>query len=412
DSQVPLILTQATLVEKLAAVSPETKTVTLDTDWPMLEQAVCAGEHQELHREVQEDHLAYVIYTSGSTATPKGTLFQHNNVVRLFSSTDQYFHYQPTDVWTLFHSLSFDFSVWEIWGALLYGGRLVIVPQAVSRSPRELYDLIMREQVTVLNQIPSAFMQLIPVARAAGPMELPLRYGIFGGEALSMPRLQPWFAQFGETKPRLINMYGITETTVHVTYYEVTQADTAKAASNIGRPLPDLDLYILDRHGQPTPIGIPGEMYVGGAGVSREYLHQPELTAQRFIEHPFLPGTRLYKTGDLARWIATAEGRPGDIEYLGRLDDQVKVRGFRIELGDIESQVLRHPHVRDCVVIVKEWEHRTDAYAEHKQLIAYYVPTQPSAVQACQLRAHLQAVLPEYMVPAVFVELDTLPRTP
>src|SRR5215831_2507441 len=227
-----------------------------------------------------------------------------------------------------------------------------------------------------------------------------------------MPRLQPWVAQFGDTQPRLINMYGITETTVHVTYHEVTRADTAKAVSNIGRPLPDLDLYILDRHGHLTPVGIPGEMYVGGAGVSRGYLHQPELTAQRFIEHPFQPGTRLYKTGDLARSLPNAAGYPGDIEYLGRLDDQVKVRGFRIELGDIESQVLKHPHISDCVVIVKERLLRAQADAEHKHLIVYYVPIQPGAVQSHQLRAHLQAALPEYMVPAVFVELDTLPRTP
>ena len=214
-----------------------------------------------------------------------------------------------------------------------------------------------------------------------------MRYVIFGGEALAIPRLKPWFEQFGDTQPQLINMYGITETTVHVTYYEVTQADTEQAASNIGRPLPDLTVYILDRHGNPTPVGIPGEMYVGGSGVTRGYLNRPGLTAQRFLPNPFQPGSRLYRTGDLARWLPNTEGRPCDIEYLGRMDDQVKVRGFRIELQEIERQVLGHPHISDCVVVVKEETNRADGPAEHKQLIAYYVPTQPGAVHAVELRA-------------------------
>src|SRR5262249_7548991 len=258
---------------------------------------------------------------------------------------------------------------------------------------------------------PSAFMQLIRVSLAAAPRDLPLRYVIFGGEALSIPRLHPWFAQFGDTKPRLINMYGITETTVHVTYHEVTHAETAKEVSNIGRPLSDLDLYILDPHGHPTLVEVPGEMYVGGAGVSRGYLHQPALTAQRFLPHPFQPGTRLYKTGDLARWLPTTADQPWEIEYLGRLHDQVKARGFRIELREIQSQLLQHPDIRDCVAVVQEGGHGAQVPAAYKQLIAYYVPTQPSSVQARQLRAHLQATLPAYMVPAGFVELDALPRT-
>ena len=288
----------------------------------------------------------------------------------------------------------------------------MIVPYVVSRSPQEFYELLRRERVTVLNQIPSAFMQLMQVCLAAGNQDHHLRYVIFGGETLPISRLKPWFERFGDTTPRLINMYGITETTVHVTYYEVNQADADQESSLIGYPLPDLSLYILDHTGHPTPIGIVGEMYVGGLGVTRGYLNQAELTTQRFIENPFEPGTRLYKTGDLGRWLADASGRPGVLEYVGRIDEQVKVRGFRIELGEIERQLLAHPQINECVVIVKEQSIDATRPAEYKQLVAFYVPHQPGAVEARQLRAHLRDSLPDYMIPAVFVEQSCIPLTP
>ena len=211
-----------------------------------------------------------MIYTSGSTGTPKGTLVTHHNVVRLMRATEPWYHFNKHDVWTLFHSHAFDFSVWEIWGALLYGGRLVVVPYLTSRSPEEFYQLLVAEQVTVLNQTPSAFKQLIQAETRIGVSpNLALRFVIFGGEALHMQSLKPWFDHHGDVRPQLVNMYGITETTVHVTYRPVYATDL-QSGSVIGVPIPDLQIYILDPHRHPVPIGVVGEIYVGGAGVARD----------------------------------------------------------------------------------------------------------------------------------------------
>jgi acyl-coenzyme A synthetase/AMP-(fatty) acid ligase/aryl carrier-like protein len=303
-------------------------------------------------------------------------------------------------VWTLFHSYAFDFSVWEIWGALLYGGRVVVVPFLVSRSPETFYQLVARERVTVLNQTPSAFRQLIQAEEAVGQKELALRYVIFGGEALEMQSLRPWFERHGEQQPQLVNMYGITETTVHVTYRPLTRNDL-NSGSVIGVPIPDLQVYILDAQHQPVPVGVAGEMYVGGAGLARGYMKRPELTAERFIPDHVSgrAGSRLYKTGDLARFL------PGrDIEYLGRIDQQVKIRGFRIELGEIESVLCQHPGVREAIVLVRE-----DLPGD-KKLIAYVVGGS-CAPTVSGLREHLKKQVPDYMVPSAFVLLSKFPLT-
>ncbi|MBZ5522272.1 MAG: amino acid adenylation domain-containing protein [Acidobacteriia bacterium] len=357
---------------------------------------------------LKPQHLAYVIYTSGSTGKPKGVMVKHSNVVRLFSATRAWFHFDRNDVWTLFHSYAFDFSVWEIWGALLYGGKLLIVPQVTTRSPREFYSLLCAEGVTILNQTPSAFRQLMAAQAAEAGHRL--RYVIFGGEALEVSTLRPWYEREPNRETRLINMYGITETTVHVTYCPLEEADTlTPGPSPIGRRIPDLTIYILDRHRQPAPIGVAGEMYVGGAGVARGYLNRPELTAERFIADPFStdPHARLYKTGDLARF------RPdGNIEYLGRNDHQVKIRGFRIELGEIEARLVEHPGVREAAVLARE-DHPGD-----KRLVAYVTTARPAengagapALDVEALREHLRSLLPEYMVPAAYVRLESLPLT-
>ncbi|MGO7172195.1 AMP-binding protein, partial [Rhizobium leguminosarum] len=229
------------------------------------------------------DNLAYVIYTSGSTGKPKGAMISHASVVRLLRTTDSWFTFGPNDVWTLFHSFGFDFSVWELWGSLLHGGRLVIVPFWVSRSPDALHTLLRDEGVTVLNQTPSAFKQLIRADTDTKPLQA-LRLVIFGGEALNFADLKPWLDKYGDTQPRLVNMYGITETTVHATYRPVEMADFQKNITNdIGQPLPDLRLYVLDQHFEPTPIGVSGELYIGGDGLARGYLGRPGLTAERFI---------------------------------------------------------------------------------------------------------------------------------
>jgi amino acid adenylation domain-containing protein len=350
----------------------------------------------------QPEHLAYVIYTSGSTGKPKGCLVTQENVMRLFSATDHWYHFGPQDVWSLFHSSAFDFSVWEIFGALLFGGRLVIVPYQVSRSAAAFRELLIQEQVTVLNQTPSAFRQLIQADQALPPGDFALKYVIFGGEALEFQSLRPWFDRYGDKRPQCINMYGITETTVHVTYRPVTIKDLeANSGSNIGVPIPDLQVYVVDAQNKRLRNGEMGEMLVGGLGVARGYLNRPDLSQERFIPNPFEPAksARLYRTGDLARLLEN-----GDLEYLGRIDHQVKIRGFRIELGEIESMLARHPAVKECAVLA-----RSDSGFEPR-LIAYLV-TGPDVPLVEDLRAHLSVKLPKYMVPSAFIFLDAFPLT-
>jgi len=348
------------------------------------------------------EDLAYVVYTSGSTGKPKGVLVTHANVVRLFTATDPWFAFGPPDVWTLFHSYAFDFSVWELWGALLYGGRLVIVPYSVSRNPAAFRKLLVDERVTILNQTPSAFRQLIQADLDEAPAAYALRQIIFGGEALQLKSLEPWIERYGDAKPRLVNMYGITETTVHVTYRPITRADVeAGRGSVIGIPIPDLYIRLLDARGQPVPVGDPGEIWVGGAGVANGYLNRPELTTERFVTDPFdtSRSARLYRSGDLARKLPD-----GDLEYLGRIDSQVKIRGFRIELGEIEARLAECEGVSEVNVIARE-----DSPGD-KRLVAYYAAG--ANVRPEALRARLLANLPEYMVPAAYVRLDRMPLTP
>jgi len=304
-----------------------------------------------IHSEANPNDLAYVIYTSGSTGQPKGVMVTHANVVRLLSSTAKWFNFDEADVWTLFHSLAFDFSVWEMWGCLLHGGRLVIVSFSVSRSPEEFYELVIKEGVTVLNQTPSAFNQLMNVDKVRRAKQMVLRLVIFGGEALSFRALRSWFAVHGDKLPRLINMYGITETTVHVTYREIKVLDAeSETGSLIGVPIPDMQLYLLDSDGNPVSVGEVGEICVGGGGVARGYLGRSELTAERFVPNSFSKdrGARMYKSGDLARLT-----KNGEIEYLGRKDLQVKIHGFRIELREIECAIAEFGGVKEVRVVAQ-----------------------------------------------------------
>jgi amino acid adenylation domain-containing protein len=319
----------------------------------------------------------------------------------LFTATEAWFGFGADDVWTLFHSYAFDFSVWEIWGALAYGGRLVVVPLSVSRAPVELYDLLSRDGVTVLNQTPSAFHNFSEMHFLA--KRLPkLRLIIFGGEALSLVSLKPWFSSNGDKKPCLVNMYGITETTVHVTYRPLCEEDLLLCADSvIGRSIQYLQIYVLDPCMDLMPIGVAGELHIGGAGLARGYLGRPGLTAERFVPSPFREGERLYRTGDLARWRSD-----GELEYLGRIDHQVKLRGYRIELGEIEAALLLDGGVTQAAVVARE-----DVPGE-KRLVAYVVGRGNVAPEISALRAHLQRSLPDYMVPSAFVALEALPLTP
>jgi len=356
--------------------------------------------------KASKNNLAYVIYTSGSTGKPKGALITHYNVTRLFAATNSWFHFNDNDVWTLFHSYAFDFSVWEIWGALLYGGKLVIIPYWISRSPDAFYDLLCKYRVTVLNQTPSAFNQLQKAEEQKGICEnLNLRFVIFGGEALEFQTLKPWFDRHGDKFPQLINMYGITETTVHVTYYPLKIADMDKSKSLIGIPIPDLKAYVLNNNYQHQPIGIPGELFVGGAGVAKGYLNRTKLTKEKFIINPFNddPDSLLYKTGDLARLLPD-----GSLEYLGRIDNQVKIRGFRIELGEIETVLVQHPFVLNSLVIGAETMEDSQLSL---RLIAYLVIAPDKKVTSGDLRSFLSNKLPDYMIPSVFIMMDSFPLT-
>jgi amino acid adenylation domain-containing protein len=387
DCGAPLIVTEHSLSDKIPA-SASAKAV-------FLEDEIDGGEEVSLPN-VGPDNLAYVIYTSGSTGVPKGVLVTHANVLRLFTSTQAWFHFGPDDVWTLFHSYAFDFSVWEIWGALLHGGRLIVVPWSISRSPGEFRTLLADEKVTVLNQTPTAFGQLMVADEAAGARLECLRTVVFGGEALALRSLVPWFARYGDLKPELVNMYGITETTVHVTYRPIRMADTHRG-SMIGSPIPDLKLEVLSPSGEPVYAGEVGEMFVGGAGVARGYLNRPELTAERFIMRN---GERYYRSGDLARLTPD-----GELEYLGRADRQIKLRGHRIELGEIESVLIGCPGVRASAVVL-----RSDVPGDER-LVAYLVTEDHSALDESALRSFVAGRLPGYMVPAAFVRLGHFPLT-
>ncbi|MBE1491976.1 non-ribosomal peptide synthetase [Plantactinospora soyae] len=350
------------------------------------------------------ENLIYVIYTSGSTGRPKGVCLTHANVLRLLTVAETHYQFSASDVWPLFHSYAFDVSVWELWGALLYGGRLVVVPREVTRLPDEFLDLLVRERVTVLNQTPSAFRALVGFARDGDPRlaALRLRAVVFAGEKLEMAELAPWTDQFGLDRPALLNMYGITETTVHSSFHQVRPQDITAPGNPVGYPLGDLRVYLLDSYGNLVPVGVPGEIHVGGPGVARGYLGRPELTAQRFVPDPFAtsPGARMYRSGDLAR-----RRSDGGLDFLGRIDDQVQIRGYRVELGEIEAALAAHPGVRDAVVVVRE-----DVPGD-KRLAGYLVAEVGSAPTPGELREFLARTLPEYMVPAAFVPLDRIPLT-
>ena len=409
DSGLKHLLTHQGLVEAM--------TIADDIELTVLDSQSCQKALQDLpvsnpesSSKQSSESLAYIIYTSGSTGLPKGVMVEHRNVHRLFQSTDTQFQFNEKDVWTLFHSYAFDFSVWEIWGALIYGGRLVIVPWLTTRSSQDFCQLLEQQQVTILNQTPSAFQSLIEID-SQRKLNLNLRQVIFGGEALDLTSLKPWVARHGDNNPQLVNMYGITETTVHVTYRRLfqTEIESPRVASLIGQPLSDLSVYLMTPSLQLTPQGSVGELYVAGAGLSRGYLAKPELTAERFIQNPLSedPEARLYKTGDLARFLPD-----GSLEFIGRSDEQVKIRGFRIELGEIEHHLSTCQMVASSVVIVREDE------PGQKRLIAYVVTenqAQSDEILETNLmaswRLQLQKQLPDYMLPTAFVILEQLPLT-
>jgi amino acid adenylation domain-containing protein len=398
DAKIRLLLTLEHLTERFE--DRLVNLICLDRDW----SAISTGSPQDLQAQVKPDNAMYVIYTSGSTGRPKGVIVTHRSVLNLFNAVDENLHFSENDIWTLFHSYSFDFSVWEIWGALIYGGTLVVVPYFVARTPEEFCALVHKNGVTILSQTPSAFRHFIKVNEVIGAgRESSLRAVVFGGEALEFQSLKGWVERHGDELPHLINMYGITETTVHTTYKRVTSEGLKESAGSvIGKPLANVRLYVLDEQMQLVPVGVAGELYVAGEGVARGYVGREELTAERFLPaHYSKPGERLYKTGDLVRYLVD-----GNIEYLGRKDHQVKIRGYRIELGEIESALLQHEAIREAVVIIG------GETGGDKTLVAYLVSHSGERLTKGELRAYLKQRLPDYMVPAAFVMMEAMPLTP
>ena len=388
DSQVKLMITDDT-TPALASTLAGLETI----DIHAAEIQAASSENPSI--ALRPEHLAYVIYTSGTTGKPKGVLLEHRNIVRLFKPEGALFDFDSNDVWTMFHSFCFDFSVWEMYGALLFGGRLVVVPKDITQDAIAYSELLEKEGVTILNQTPTAFYVLQEQVKQA-QAKLQVRMVIFGGEALSPAQLQNWKDQFPACQ--LVNMYGITETTVHVTYKALQAEDMQAAISNIGQAIPTLGCYILDANQNLLPVGVTGEIYVTGAGLARGYLGRPELTAERFVDNPLVAGTKMYKTGDLGRWLPN-----GEMEYMGRADDQVKIRGYRIELGEIETVVQQHPEVKNAVVLAKG-DSNTGQY-----LVAYIVPE--NTFDPEDIQQFLATQLPEYMVPPWMIEMENIPRT-
>ncbi|CAH0316009.1 non-ribosomal peptide synthetase [Peribacillus sp. Bi134] len=386
DSQTRILLTTKGLADHI-----ETDVDMID----LLDNDLFEGDSSNLNLVNTPQNLAYIIYTSGTTGNPKGVMIEHKNVVRLLFNNKKKFDFNEKDVWTMFHSYCFDFSVWEMYGALLYGGKLVLVPKVVAMDTEGFLKILKKEKVTVLNQIPTPFYSLMNKELAHSEKELNLRYVIFGGEALKPKMLREWIKKYPETK--LINMYGITETTVHVTYKEIGEKEINEGVSNIGKPIPTLTAYIMDENLRLLPVGVPGELCVGGDGVARGYLNRKELTQQKFVTNPYRIEERIYRSGDKARLLHN-----GDIEYLGRIDFQVKIRGFRIELGEIENSLLKVEGITEVIVIDK-------GENENKYLCAYYVGKEEYS--AGELRENLKKSLPDYMVPSYFIKLEEMPLT-
>ena len=338
--------------------------------------------------------LAYIIYTSGSTGRPKGVMIEHHNLMGLLFNDQFGFEINDSDVWTLFHSYCFDFTVWEMYGSLLRGGKLIIITREVALDQRLYLDLLQKEHVTILNQTPQSMYNLVNLELQSGNKELSIRYVFLGGEALKPSLIKPIKNKYSQTE--FVNLYGPTETTIFVTYKKLLEADFSSQLSNIGSVVPMMKMYVADKHMQLVPAGVPGELYVGGNGVSRGYINNPALTKERFIDNPFCIGDGpLYKTGDLVKRTLD-----GELLYLGRIDSQVKIRGYRIELGEIESVLLEHEAVEETIAVAY------DANGGRKLCVYYKAQTELTHEA---LTDFLLGKLPEYMAPSVFIRMEKFP---
>ncbi|MGH2506407.1 MAG: non-ribosomal peptide synthetase, partial [Ktedonobacteraceae bacterium] len=398
ETQIPLLLTQ----QHLLANFPDygANVICLDRDGLEIAQQSTAN----LTNDVQPQNVAYVIYTSGSTGIPKGVLIAHHALTTYVETATRAYEITAHDRILQFASINFDASVEEIYPCLTQGATLVLRPEAMLGSVQTFAQICQQQGITCMS-LPTAYWHELIAQMDAGAMVFPscMRLVIIGGETANNHHLAHW-QRVTQGQIRLLNTYGPTEATVIATLHEVDpQGSLARAQPTIpiGRPLAHTQIYLLDTHQHPVPIGVTGEISIGGAGLAQGYLHHPELTAQRFVPHPFSqePGARLYRTGDLARYLPD-----GTLEFLGRTDRQVKIRGFRVEPGEIEAILSQHPAVQAVVVLTRE-----DVPGEN-QLVAYIVA--PKEVIESEWRAYVSKRLPQYMLPSVFVRLDTLPLTP
>ncbi len=397
QERVDFMLSDSSAVKLLCTTDSnhdiETKIDKIDIDLTF--ENIYSQKNTNLPRSNTPEDLIYIIYTSGSTGTPKGAMLCHKNVVRLFKNNHFYFDFDEKDVWTMFHSVAFDFSVWEMYGALLFGGKLILVSDEIAQDPNLFLKLLIQHKVTVLNQTPTYFYNLQKMELAKQTSDLNIRYIIFGGEALKPNLIKAWKLKYPSTK--LINMYGITETTVHVTYRELSLSDLDSPSSNIGKPIPTLQVIILDKNSNLVPLGNIGEMCIIGEGVFKGYLNRPELNSSKLLRLPEFNNKLMYRSGDSAIMY-----EDGHLEYIGRIDNQVKIRGFRIELGEIEEKILKNKDIESCIVAKKTDENGRDL------LCAYYV-TQKSSININLLKTNLQKELPNYMVPQYFIKIDKVP---
>jgi amino acid adenylation domain-containing protein len=388
DSESTLVLTDEQLSEN-------TRTLVSEIEVLNVSEVEYSGD--QFVDDISSEQLAYIIYTSGTTGQPKGVLIEHRNVNRLLFNENNLFDFNESDRWSLFHSYCFDFSVWEIYGALLNGGTLVMVPKTTAQDGTAFYNFLKEEKITVLNQTPTAFRSLSLLNKDKyKETSLEVRYVIFGGEALLPEILKDWNNAFPDCK--LINMYGITETTVHVTYKEITESEIANNKSNIGLPIPTLSCFVLDKDLQPCAIGVIGELCVGGAGVARGYHKKAELTEEKFVRNPFDPASKIYRSGDFARILPN-----GDLEYIGRKDDQVKIRGHRIELAEVETAIKEFEAVKEAVVI--PFKNSNDEY----ELACYLIINKDA--ESSNYRSILGERLPGYMIPNQFILMEEFPMT-
>jgi amino acid adenylation domain-containing protein len=405
DADVRLLLTQASIEGELAGHLAEVlteqgniRTLAVDAEW---QQIATLPRHNPLP-DVLPDNLAYVIYTSGSTGTPKAAMNSHRGIVNRLLWMQH--HYQLSDLDRILQKtpFSFDVSVWEFFWPLLAGARLVVARPEGHRDPSYLVDVIDSEQISVLHFVPS-MLEVFLEAEGVESRCRSVRQVICSGEALSVELVRRQRQLMGA---ELDNLYGPTEAAVDVTVWRSERSDEAVTVVPIGRPISNIEMYILDKEGEPVPVGVSGELHIAGVGLGRGYLKRAEMTAERFIPNKYSRegGSRLYRTGDLARYL-----EDGNIEYLGRIDTQVKVRGYRIELGEVEAVLSGHEGVRQCAVVVRE-----DS-AKQKQLVAYVVGAitgeEGAGLGVSEMRQYLREQLPEYMIPSAFVMMDELPLT-